>query len=134
MNIVKHFNAHFYLLHQLINVNFSVSPAIKGANDDINKILDEKREKGKASDVVDNTSQTMPQIHKIAKPAFSNNAMQGDSDNRWGSTGRSTIFDPFKRSASIPFGLYGRRRSICVMTTIPETPETVKTSNDQENI
>lgn len=127
----------------MINVNFSISSAIEEENVDINKVLDEKdekREKSKSSDAVDNASQTKPQIHKIAKPAFSNNAinamhaMQGGFDGRWGSIGRSNFFDPFKRSSNIPFGMYGRRRSISVMNTIPETGETSETSNEQENI
>lgn len=39
---------------------------------------------------------------------------------RWGSSGRSTMFDPFRRTKNLPFAIYGRRRSISVFTPINE--------------
>lgn len=42
---------------------------------------------------------------------------------KWGSQGRSVAFDPSKRSKSLPFSMYVRRRSVCIMTTIEENEE-----------
>lgn len=39
-------------------------------------------------------------------------------DNMFGSIGRSNQFDPFQRTRNVPFRIFGRRRSISVMTSI----------------
>lgn len=62
-------------------------------------------------------------------------SQDSSSTFQWGSIGRSTLFDPFRRTRNLPFSIAGRRRSICVMITIYESNEADQNTaaNDDKN-
>lgn len=85
---------------------------------------------GQLKQHINSAKSSDPTATTSSEPTASTSSMTSDaSGSAWIARPHNYI-DPFRRTAG-GFALYGRRRSVCVMTTVPEEVETVETDQEQ---